>query len=154
MTHTNEREYKVFKIQDGTVIDHIPHWKALQVIELLGLRQRVSLVTIGIGLNSDKMGKKDLLKIEGRELTESELDRLALVAPDATINLIRGSVRVGKLNVKLPDQIDRLVRCSNAGCITRHESVPTRFVTESRAPLKLRCHYCSWVSEGEDIELL
>ena len=150
----SEREFKVFQIQDGTVIDHIPHWKSLQVIELLDLRHRDSLVTIGIGLNSDKMGKKDLLKIEGRELTESDVNRLALVAPDATINLIRGSRKVSKNKVQIPDRIDRLVRCSNAGCITRHETVPTRFETECRAPLRLRCHYCRWLSQGEDIELL
>ncbi|CAN0487855.1 unnamed protein product, partial [Phaeothamnion confervicola] len=111
-------------------------------------------VTIGIGLNSGKMGKKDLLKIEGRDLSESEIDRLALVAPDATINLIRDSQRVNKLNVKLPDRIDRIVRCSNVGCITRHEDVPTRFMTISRTPVQLRCHYCSWITQGEDIELL
>lgn len=81
--HTSEREYKVFKIQDGTVIDHIPHWKALQVVELLGLRDRVSLVTIGIGLNSDKMGKKDLLKIEGRELTPGRARPTGPGGPDA-----------------------------------------------------------------------
>ena len=151
---TEEREYKVFKILDGTVIDHIPHWKALQVVELLGLRQRVTLVTIGIGMQSRKMGQKDLLKIEGRELSQAEIDRLALVAPDATINLIRDSRRVGKMKVQLPDRIDQLVRCSNAGCITRHEQVPTRFRTESRTPVKLRCHYCSGLTEGEEIELL
>lgn len=148
-----ERSYKVFQIEHGTVIDHIPHWKALEVVELLGLRDSTLLVTMGIGLQSGKMGQKDLLKIEQRELTRDEMHRLAIVAPEATINLIRGGARVDKQKVCLPDVIDRLVRCSNPGCITRHEVVPTRFYTESRQPVKLRCHYCCGFTEGEDILL-
>lgn len=150
----DEREYKVFKIENGTVIDHIPHWKALDVIELLGLRQTRGLVTLGIGLSSAKLGKKDLLKIEQRQLTPQEMHQLALVAPLATINLIEDGKRVKKHNVVLPDRIDRLVRCSNIGCITRHEAVPTRFHTLQRDPLRLRCHYCNWVTPAEEIELL
>lgn len=151
---SNQREYKVFKIENGTVIDHIPHWKAVAVIELLGLRQAEGLVTVGIGLSSGKLGKKDLLKIEQRELTPQEMDQLALVAPEATINVIREGQRVDKHTVILPERIDRLVRCSNAGCITRHEMVPTRFVTESRNPVRLRCHYCNWVTEADELVLL
>lgn len=150
----DEREYKVFKIENGTVIDHIPHWKALDVIELLDLRQTMGLVTLGIGLSSAKLGKKDLLKIEQRQLTSQEMHQLALVAPQATINLIENGKRVKKHNVVLPDRIDRLVRCSNIGCITRHEAVPTRFHTLHREPLRLRCHYCNWVTPAEEIELL
>ena len=150
----NQREFKVFKIENGIVIDHIPHWKAIEVMELLGLRERKSLVTLGIGLNSQKMGQKDLLKVEGRELTEQETHRLALVAPDATVNVIRDSQRLEKYKVRLPDQLDRILRCGNAGCITRHEIVPTRFYTESRSPVRVRCHYCCYLNTEEDLELL
>ncbi|MEW6282435.1 MAG: aspartate carbamoyltransferase regulatory subunit, partial [Candidatus Eremiobacterota bacterium] len=127
-----QREYKVFRIENGTVIDHMPHWSALRVVELLGLQDTDSLVTVGIGLQSAKMGRKDLLKVENRELTQQEINRIALVAPQATINLIREGKLADKFEVQLPDEFTGLARCGNHGCITRHEAVPPRFRTISR----------------------
>jgi len=148
------REYKVYRIENGTVIDHIPHWNSLKVLDLLGLRQSLDLVTLGIGLDSQHMGQKDLVKVENRELSQDELNKLALVAPNATINLIRDSLRVEKLKVRVPDRIEGLVRCPNSGCITRHELVPTRFDTLSREPLELRCYYCNTAFSSDELELL
>lgn len=148
------REYKVYRIENGTVIDHIPHWSSLKVLDLLGLRQGMDLVTVGIGLDSKDMGRKDLVKVENRELSESEMNKLAVVAPQATINLIRNSERTSKHKVTVPDHIVGLVRCPNAGCITRHEHVPTRFDTISRAPLELCCYYCNVPFTSEELELL
>lgn len=151
---TSEREYKVYRIDNGTVIDHIPHWNAIKVVDLLGLRNSKNLVTLGIGLDSGKLGQKDLLKIENRELSEAEIQKLALVAPQASINLIRNGERVEKKTVSLPERIDGLVRCSNSGCITRHEHVPTRFETVERTPIQLRCYYCNTTMQAGEIELL
>lgn len=151
---TDEREYKVYRIDHGTVIDHIPHWGSLKVVELLGLRNSDPMVTLGVGLQSDKLGRKDLVKIDLRELTAAEVEKLALVAPQATINLIRGGQRVEKLTVNPPEHVNDLVRCANSGCITRHEEVPTRFQTLGRSPLQLRCYYCNQSMAGDEIELL
>ena len=148
------REYKVYRIENGTVIDHIPHWNSLKVLDLLGLRRCNDLVTLGIGLDSNHMGRKDLVKVENRELSQDEMDKLALVAPQATINLIRDSNRTQKHKVRVPDHITGLVRCPNIGCITRHEHVPTRFDTMSREPLELRCYYCNWLFRSDELELL
>lgn len=154
MTMVARREYKVFRIENGTVIDHMPHWSAIRVLELLGLRDTDSLVTVGIGLSSDKLAKKDLLKVENRELTQEEINRIALVAPQATINLIRDGELSGKFKAQLPDEFTGLARCGNLGCITRHEAVPPRFRTLSREPVSLQCHYCTCVTTGSDIEVL
>ena len=148
------REYKVYRIENGTVIDHIPHWNSLKVLDLLGLRRCADLVTLGIGLDSKNMGRKDLVKVETRELSQQEMNKLALVAPQATINLIRNSERTQKHKVEVPDHIEGLVRCPNVGCITRHEYVPTRFDTMSRTPLELRCYYCNYQFSSEELELL
>lgn len=148
------REYKVYRIEHGTVIDHIPHWKSLKVVDLLGLRNCTDLVTLGIGLDSNHMGQKDLVKVENRELSQPEMDKLALVAPQATINVIRDSQRVNKHKVRVPDHIEGLVRCPNVGCITRHEYVPTRFNTTSREPLELLCYYCNYQFSSDEVELL
>lgn len=148
-----DREYKVYRIHNGTVIDHIPHWQAYRVIDILGLRGTEDLVTVGFGLPSRKLGKKDLLKVENRELTEEEMHRIALVAPHATINLVREARIAHKFAVRLPDRFAGLTRCSNYGCITRHEPVPPRFETLSREPVRLRCHYCRQITEGPELEL-
>lgn len=151
---SEDRSYKVYKLDKGTVIDHIPHWKAREVIDILELRGNPNLVTLGIGLDSKAMGKKDLLKIENKKLTQEELNKIALVAKHATINIIEGSKVKEKFMVKLPDEIRCLVRCENRGCITRHEDVPTIFYKASEDPIMIQCHYCeSMIKEG-DIELL
>lgn len=148
------REYKVYRIENGTVIDHIPHWCSLKVLDLLGLHQSPHLVTVGIGLESKIMGRKDLVKVENHELTQEEINKLVLVAPQATINLIRKSRRTHKHQVQLPQQILGLVHCPNSTCITRHEYVPTRFHTLSPEPLKLRCYYCNIEFGSDELELI
>ncbi|MBM3463541.1 MAG: aspartate carbamoyltransferase regulatory subunit [Armatimonadetes bacterium] len=149
-----DREFRVYRIDNGTVIDHIPHWHAYKVLDLLGLRGTDSLVTVGFGLRSKQLGRKDLLKIENRELTTDEMNRIALVAPNATINLVRDGRRVDKFKVLLPDTFQGLARCSNHGCITRHEPMTPCFKTLDRHPVRLQCHYCTQISEGSDIQLL
>lgn len=154
MSPATDREYKVYRIDDGIVIDHIAHWGAYKVIEILGLRGKDPLVTVGFGLASKKMGQKDLMKVENLMLTQADINRIAIVAPVATINRVENSRIVEKFNVRLPDQIEGLVRCDNPGCITRHEPVPPRFTTLGRDPVVLRCHYCTHVSQGDEIEVL
>jgi len=149
-----ERTFKVFRIQNGIVIDHVPHWSAFKVLDILGLRGTDSLVTVGFGMASDKMGRKDLVKVENGELTVKDINKIALVAPQASINRIQDSVIVEKFKVRLPDQIRGLVRCCNPGCITQEEPAPTRFTTLEREPVRLRCHYCLQVTSSGNLELI
>ncbi len=146
------RQFRVFRIENGIVIDHIPHWNAYKVLDILRLRGTDSLVTVGFGMNSDKMGRKDLVKVENRELTARDINRIALVAPEATINRIQESQIVDKFKVRLPDQVT-LVKCSNPGCITHAERVPGLHYTVSRTPVTLRCHYCLHIA-SDPFELL
>ena len=83
------RELKVTPIRNGTVIDHITANKALHVLKILNLPSQETAVTIGMNVKSSQMGAKDLVKIEGRELEPAEVDQIALIAPQATINIIR-----------------------------------------------------------------
>ena len=148
------REFKVFRIINGIVIDHVPHWGAFNVLEILGLRGTDSLVTVGFGMGSDKMERKDLVKVENRELTTQDINKIALVAPDATINRVRDNQVVEKFKVRLPDRIEGMVKCANSGCITHTEPAPAKFTTAGRSPAQLRCHYCQYVSVGDEIELI
>lgn len=148
------RPYKVYAIKQGTVIDHIPKMKALDVIEILGINgDSDSVVTLGMNMNSKKYGKKDVVKIEKKELTKAELNKIALVAPYATINIIRDFKIAEKFNAKLPNLIEGIVKCGNPNCITRHEPISTRFYLVSREPLKIKCHHCEKIFKSEDIQL-
>ncbi|MEM2342186.1 MAG: aspartate carbamoyltransferase regulatory subunit [Candidatus Bathyarchaeia archaeon] len=149
-----KRTLRVSKIRDGTVIDHITKGHALNVIKILGIDGRSNgVVTIAMNVPSQKLGVKDIVKIEGRELNPEEVDKIALIAPHATINIIRNYKVVEKQRVKLPSIIYGIVKCTNPPCISNSETEPVKsiFYVESEEPLRLRCHYCGHIMGKEDI---
>ncbi len=151
---SSNHELLVRKIRDGTVIDHIPAGRALAVLRILGITGREGLrVALVMNVESKKLGRKDIVKVEGRYLTPRETDIIALVAPTATINIVRGYEVVEKRPVKLPDVIHGVLRCKNPTCITRKEGEPIepRFRVVSRSPVKLRCEYCGTVLTEDEI---
>lgn len=139
------RPYKVYAINNGTVIDHLPVRSAIKAVSILGLdkhEDHKSIVTIGINLSSGKLGSKDVLKIENKILTKDELNKIALVAPGATINIIKNHNVYEKIKVHLPEVIEDILVCENPNCITRNQDVQTRFLVKSRQPLKIKCYHC------------
>ena len=147
---------RVTAIKNGTVIDHIPSGQALKVLELLNLSGDTSVpVSLVMNVPSKKMGAKDIIKVEDRELTQSELDRLALVAPDSSIAIIRAYSVAEKLNVNLGDEFRNVVRCTFSNCITQNprEPLPHRLKVIRTAPLALRCHYCQRPQDLEELVL-
>ncbi len=149
----SKRTLRVSKIRDGTVIDHITRGHALDVIKILGINGRSGgIVTIAMNVPSEKLGSKDIVKVEGRELNPEEVDKIALLAPHATINIVRNYRVVEKQRVKLPHLIRGIVKCGNPACISNsNEPIKSMFYVESEDPLRLRCHYCGRVMEKEDI---
>ena len=149
----SEKELRVSKIKDGTVIDHISGGYALDVVKILGITGRERIVmTIAVNVPSKRFRAKDIVKIEGRALNSQEVNRIALVAPHATINIIRGYDVVEKLEVKLPKVIEAIVKCVNPACISNsNEPVATKFYVESEEPLLLKCHYCGYILEKADV---
>ncbi|MEM1550311.1 MAG: aspartate carbamoyltransferase regulatory subunit [Candidatus Bathyarchaeia archaeon] len=150
----SKKTLRVSKIKDGTVIDHIARGHALNVIKILGIDGRSSgIITIAMNVPSQKLGVKDIVKIEGRELKPDEVDKIALIAPHATINIIRNYRVVEKQRVKLPQIIHGIVKCINPTCISNSENEPVKsvFYIENEDPLRLRCHYCGTIMEKEDI---
>lgn len=144
------KELKVTPIKDGTVIDHITHGHALKVLHVLKIPEStVSVVSILMNVNGKK-GKKDIVKIENRELDPKEVNKIALIAPKATINIIRDYEVVKKHIVELPKDVIGLTKCSNPTCISNaHEPVESRFHVISTEPLRIKCYYCE--REPEDI---
>jgi aspartate carbamoyltransferase regulatory subunit len=148
-----EKTYKVYAISDGTVIDHIPATKALKVIDILGLENE-GILTIGIGFSSQKMGRKDIIKIERKYLKKEETDKISLIAPQATINIIKDGQLKEKRKIELPREYFNIVRCLNPNCITAKADVRTRFKIVQSSPLILRCHYCERIVKAGDVEML
>ena len=149
----DNKEVRVSKIKDGTVIDHISGGYALDVVKILGITGHESqVVTIAINVPSKRFRAKDIVKIEGRALSRQEVNRIALVAPRASINIIRNYVVVEKQEVKLPNAIEDIVKCINPTCISNsNEPIVAKFTVESEDPLMLKCHYCGYVLQKTDV---
>jgi len=146
------RPYKVYAIEEGVVIDHIPERKSLKILEILGLSTtHDSLITLGINLDSSKMGHKDVLKIENKELSKEELDKISLVAENASVSLIKDHKVIEKVQISVPSTVEGIIKCGNAKCITNNQPVVTVFEKISSKPLKMKCHHCEKVFSKEDL---
>lgn len=148
----------VRKIPDGTVIDHIAAGMALSVLRLLGDPQDNG-VTIALVMNvsSSKMGKKDIVKVEGKEVSEEQVHRLALIAPRASVNIVRSYRVVAKKNAVPPRTLRGILSCTAPTCVSVREkdSAPSIFFISGRSPLRYRCKYCGReLSEKEIISQL
>ena len=140
---------RVAALRQGTVIDHLRRGTGLKVLNVLGLTE-AGTVAIGLNLDSSKLGAKDLIKIENRELTQGEVNKIALLSPEATLSIIRDFKVVAKFQPELSDVLVGLVRCPNPSCVGNHEQVASRFLVRHRKPLRLRCFFCErGVSEGQ-----
>ena len=142
-----ESELMVRRIKEGTVIDHIDEGKGLQVLAALRIDGGDgSLITIALNVPSGKFKKKDIIKVENKFLVDDDTNKLAVIAPKATINIIKNYKLVEKRRVSLPNEIDRIFRCSNPECITNSqehiESIMDVMDKEGRV---LKCRYCGRV---------
>jgi aspartate carbamoyltransferase regulatory subunit len=149
-----KKEHSVSKIKDGTVIDHIPSKSTLKVVNILNLEKHRNIISIGTNLHSKVMGKKGIVKIGGKTLTQEEVDKVAIIAPYVTVNLIKDYEVKKKLKVSVPDEVENIIKCSNPNCITNHEKADTKFKVLKKKPVKVMCKYCERVMEKEDIKLV
>jgi aspartate carbamoyltransferase regulatory subunit len=148
MTHTgtadeNER-LLIRRIKNGTVIDHIDGGEALNVVKILGITGATQeALSIATNVPSRDMERKDIVKLTNRELSKEEVDRIALISPHATINIIRNFKVCEKKGVEIPTLIEGIVRCPNPGCISNtNEPIQSKFRVLSKG---LCCYYCDWV---------
>ena len=145
-----KKELKIPLIKNGSVIDHITAGNAVKVLHILGIPiSTSSVVSVAMNVKS-KLGKKDIVKVENRELDPQEVDKIALIAPKATINIIRDYKVAKKHKVELPNEIIGIVRCSNPTCVSNaNEPVKSRFKVISKDPTRIKCYFCE--REPEDI---
>lgn len=141
-------------IKEGTVIDHISAANTFKVAEILSLKGSGNVVTVGMNLESKKLGKKGVIKIGDRFLTKQEVDKIALIAPEANINIIKNFGVTKKFSVEIPETISGMIKCANPNCITNIERAKTKFAVLNKNPLRIKCHYCERVVGKENVEMI
>jgi len=148
------KQLSVSAIESGTVIDHIPASSLFKVIKILRLDKIENQITFGTNLESKTDGRKAIIKIAGIFFENEDINRIALVAPKAKLNIIRDYEVVEKKVVEVPDNIYGIAKCMNPKCITNFEKVPTQFKVTSKKPLALKCHYCEKITDQERLEII
>ncbi len=148
------KQLSVSAIQNGTVIDHVPAKNLFKVIQILRLDHIENQVTFGTNLESKKLGKKAIIKISGIFFEDADINRIALVAPEAKLNIIRDYEVVEKKVVEVPDHITGIAKCMNPKCITNFESVQTKFRVVSKKNVTLKCHYCEKITTQENLQII
>lgn len=149
-----QKQLNVSAIKDGTVIDHIPTKALFKVVQILKLDEFNNMVTFGNNLDSKVMGTKAIIKISNRFFEDEEVNKIALVAPNAKLNTIRNYEVVEKRVVQIPDQVNGIVRCFNPKCITNAENVSTKFQIISDKPIEMKCYYCEKITYENEIKII
>jgi len=148
------KELKVAALRNGTVIDHIPADKLFKVVSILHLDTCLNQITLANNLESAKIGSKGLIKISERAFAEDETNKIALIAPNAKINIIRDFQVVEKRRLILPDEIREIVQCTNPVCVTNNQPITTRFHVQNHdGQIVLKCHYCEREVKQEKVKI-
>ena len=149
-----DKQLSVSVIKDGTVIDHVPASVLFNVVSILNLDKLETMVTFGNNLGSKKLGKKGIIKLSKVFFKDEDINKIALVAPSAKLNIIRNFEVVEKRVVEIPDEIVGIVKCVNPKCITNNQPVTTKFYVLSKDTLRLKCHYCEKITSRPNIEII
>jgi aspartate carbamoyltransferase regulatory subunit len=146
------KQIKVNAIKNGTVIDHITAGKMQKVLDILHL-DGTDIVMIGMNLSSKKIGRKDIIKIENKELSEYEVNSIALIAPEATLIIIKDFEVTKKSKLQVPEYIENIIDCPNPKCITNTEKIISKFRLTNDAPAHVRCVYCEKKYLVEEVKI-
>ena len=141
------KELVVSALENGTVLDHIPAKNVYKALDILNLKGIENQITIGINLVSKVHGEKGIIKIADKFFEDEELNKLALIAPNATVNIIRDFKVVEKKKLEMPKEVIGIAKCRNPKCVTNHQPIKTRFATvEKNNEIKLLCHFCEKIT--------
>lgn len=144
----------VSKIENGTVIDHIPAGNALKILNVVSDSGEDAVISVIMNVDSRTIGRKDILKIEGKEMDPWEIDSVALFAPSATLNVIEGYEVVDKQQLDVPETVAGIIDCPNPDCITNaDEPADTVFHVIAENPVELKCRYCESAFGHDDLNL-
>ena len=149
-----QSELMVRRIKEGTVIDHIDEGKGLQVLDALRIDgQDGSLITLAMNVPSGKSKKKDIIKVENKFLKDDDTNKIAIIASKATINIIKNYKLIEKRRVALPNEIDKIFRCTNPDCITNStEHIESIMDVIDKEGMVLKCRYCARILDVSKIK--
>ena len=149
-----QSELMVRRIKEGTVIDHIDEGKGIQVLDALRIDGKDgSLITIALNVPSGKSKKKDIIKVENKFLKDDDTNKIAVIAPKATINIIKNYKLIEKRRVALPNEIDKIFRCTNPDCITNStEHIESVMDLIDKETMILKCRYCARILDVNEIK--
>ncbi len=137
------------EIQDGYVIDHIHAGRAMRVYRYLELDKLDCSVAIIKNAKSQRMGRKDIIKID--ELIPLNLEIISSIDPGATVNTIQDGKLVNKQRLTMPERIKNVLKCKNPRCITQTEQeIQHVFILSDRDKHTYRCYYCDAIHKPED----
>lgn len=152
--NTGKTSLAVAALRNGTVIDHIPSSTLFKCVKILGIEELDTQLTIGNNLSSGRMGAKGIIKVADVFFSDETLSRIALLAPEARVNIIREYEVVDKRPVILPDTIVGIVRCDNPKCITNNEPMSTRFTVVKPDRTSIRCCYCGRTTANDKATII
>lgn len=148
------KQLSVSAIKDGTVIDHIPARSLFKVMHILGLDKINETITFGTNFESKKLEKKGIIKVSNVFFRDEDINKIALVAPEAKLNIIKDYEVIEKKVVEVPDFIHGIAKCVNPKCITNNESIRTKFTVVSKTDVALKCHYCEKITDQENLSII
>ncbi|MBN2668333.1 MAG: aspartate carbamoyltransferase regulatory subunit [Bacteroidales bacterium] len=152
--NSDKKELRVNAIKNGTVIDHIPAQDLFKVIKILGLQNITNTMTLGNNLESKTHGHKGIIKISELFFEDDDINRIALAAPNAKLNIIKDYVVVEKRQVQVPDKVVGIAKCVNPKCVTNFEdNITTKFTVVDKENIALKCHYCEKITNKENLRL-
>ena len=135
---------EVTSINEGIIIDHVPAGRSFTVLNYLHIDPKTTRLALIMNAASQSYGTKDIIKIEGR--TQVDLHVLALVAPDATVNVVHEGQIAEKLKPTLPQRVRNVLTCHNPRCITTSERGLDQLFhlvrTSDPQVTEYRCDYC------------
>lgn len=151
-TQISKDKLLVEAIANGTVIDHIAPGQAMNILRLFKFLGKHNHITVGFNLRSGELGSKDIIKISDVTFSPSETEQLAILAPNATINVISNYKVIDKYDLRLPNETIGAFKCPNSNCITHVEEAATqrfKIFVNSNQEVMMRCHYCERVFTRE-----
>ena len=128
-------------VNTGVVVDHIKAGKSMQIYKLLGLGKLDCCVAIIQNADSEKYGKKDIIKVDGN--ISLDFDILGYIDSNITVNIVKNGELEKKVHLDLPERLSDVIKCKNPRCITSIEQeIPHKFKLVDRKKKVYRCIYC------------
>ena len=140
-------------IQNGTVIDHIEPEAVFKIVKILGIDKCDDQVTVGNNLKSKYFGRKGIIKVENVFLSKEDVNKISIISPHVSINIIEDYQVTKKFKVEIPESVEGIIACQNPNCVTNVEGIRTRFNIITKEPLALFCNYCERSMLRDDIEV-